>query len=305
MMQNTVSSYRKKIGGLGVKSFTQQYLCALVRDTEVYISNNGSFPTHSLVASIEAATQQTLWLLLQDGKIKETMQVYNKIVNYKVSGRRICTYHDNFATPIAETFTHDHPHCMAKAITTTANIGFMLRDLNHEYIARFADNLLLQDKKVKLLGGQATKNRASLGPTLGEGITNCYKYSLLGQIYLFSNILIEEVKRDTEAVIIVNQNAAIEDKLSRPAYYQQTGIFRGIIAPTKLAACTRSTILQFINDYKIASFYQLIEWRFRRDALEVQPPPQPSALDYKILINDENCFRPQILHTMQQNSENL
>jgi len=156
----------------------------------VYISNNGSFPTHSLVASIEAATQQTLWLLLQDGKIKETMQVYNKIANYKVSGRRICTYHDNFATPIAETFTHDHPHCMAKAITTTANIGFMLRDLNHEYIARFADNLLLQDKKVKLLGGQATKNRASLGPTLGEGITNCYKYSLLGQIYLFSNILI-------------------------------------------------------------------------------------------------------------------
>ncbi len=79
MIQNTVSSYRKKIGGLGVKSFTQQYLCALVRDTEVYISNNGSFPTHSLVASIEAATQQTLWLLLQDGKIKETMQVYNKI----------------------------------------------------------------------------------------------------------------------------------------------------------------------------------------------------------------------------------
>jgi hypothetical protein len=43
----------EKRGGLGLRSFTREYLGALIRDIEVYISNPGSTPTHSLCASIE------------------------------------------------------------------------------------------------------------------------------------------------------------------------------------------------------------------------------------------------------------
>jgi len=295
----------EKIGGLGVKSFTQQYITALIRDIEVYISNEGSLPTHGLIASIEAATQQTMFLLMQDGKIKENLQAHNRVMTYNISRRRTCIYNNNFESPSAENYDYNHPHCMAKAINTTASVGFMLRDLNKEYVARFTDNLLLLDKKVKLLGGQLVKNRATLGPTLGDGTKNCYKYSLLGQIYLFSSILIEEIEKETEVIIIQNRNAAIEQRLTRPAYYKQTGIFSGMIAPTKLAACARKTLLQFKNDYKIASFCRLIEWRCRKDAIHLPHPSQPTYDEYRTIISDNNCFQPQILHTMQQNSENL
>jgi len=41
-----------KRGGFGLKSFTREYTSALLRDTEVYISNEASLPAHALLSSL-------------------------------------------------------------------------------------------------------------------------------------------------------------------------------------------------------------------------------------------------------------
>jgi hypothetical protein len=53
----------EKQGGIGVCSFTKAYVGALLRDTEVYISNTDSDTTHALLSSISEATKQSLWKL--------------------------------------------------------------------------------------------------------------------------------------------------------------------------------------------------------------------------------------------------
>jgi hypothetical protein len=55
-------------GGIGVKSFTMQYISALLRDIEVYITNKGSMPAHALITSLAEATKLSLWILKQDEK---------------------------------------------------------------------------------------------------------------------------------------------------------------------------------------------------------------------------------------------
>jgi len=45
----------EKRGGIGVCSFTQAYVGALLRDIEVYIAEDNSVTGHALLSSIEEA----------------------------------------------------------------------------------------------------------------------------------------------------------------------------------------------------------------------------------------------------------
>jgi hypothetical protein len=55
----------QKWGGIGVKSFTHEYIGALLRDIEVQISNPESLAAHAMCTSIEEATKKELWMLNQ------------------------------------------------------------------------------------------------------------------------------------------------------------------------------------------------------------------------------------------------
>jgi hypothetical protein len=48
---------------------------------------------------------------------------------------------------------------MAKAISATSALGFMLHDLKYEFVSRFIDELLLQDKKAKAIGNVHVKGK--------------------------------------------------------------------------------------------------------------------------------------------------
>jgi len=72
-----------------------------------------------------------------------------------------------------------------------------------------------------------------------------------------------------------------------------------------MSANAREAFQKFKNDYKLCSFYHLIEWRISMNALELTQPVQPQECDYKTIIHDRNVYLPQALLSMQQNSENL
>ncbi len=59
----------EKNGGIGVKCFTKEYVGALLRDLEVFISNPDSTTTVALLSSAEAATNLTLWTLNREQRI--------------------------------------------------------------------------------------------------------------------------------------------------------------------------------------------------------------------------------------------
>jgi hypothetical protein len=102
----------EKLGGLGLRSFTREYVGALLRDIEVYISNENSLPAHALVTSIEEATKQKLWNLFQDNKIPSNTRIYERIQQFHISRRKTLFYHDSFDTPNAEEITYNHTHIM-------------------------------------------------------------------------------------------------------------------------------------------------------------------------------------------------
>jgi len=58
---------------------------------------------------------------------------------------------------------------MEKAIRTTSQLGFMLRDMEYELCSRFVDELLLHDKHAKVLGDTDIPSRAKLSACIGEG----------------------------------------------------------------------------------------------------------------------------------------
>jgi len=150
-------------GGIGVKSFTMQYVGALLCDLEVYLLNDGSMPTHALIASVEAARKNALWKLWQDGKIPSPVSIYETVQKLNIAEKKTLIFQDTADCRSSEVIAYDHPHCMEKAIRTTSAFGFMLRDMNQEFSSRFADNLLLADKKANTLGGPRMTNRAHLG----------------------------------------------------------------------------------------------------------------------------------------------
>lgn len=141
-----------KKGGIGVRSFTGEYLGALLRDIEVYISNDDSLPAHAMLASIEAATVQCKWNLYREGKFPVGTQGETEASAISISGKKVISYFDDVETPLSETITYDFTHTMERAVQTTSRLGFMLRDLDQEFISRFIDELLLKDRNANTLG---------------------------------------------------------------------------------------------------------------------------------------------------------
>jgi hypothetical protein len=159
--------------------------------------------------------------LYPEEKIPEAFDIMNRIKQFHISGKRAMFYQDTFNQPYTEFFTLDHMHIMAKAISTTCALGFILKDLNNEFCARFVDALLLTTKKAKAIGNPLINSRATLGALIGEGNKHFFKYSMMGHIHLFTLILMEEVVEESNVITIINQNAAIEERLSRPALYRR------------------------------------------------------------------------------------
>jgi hypothetical protein len=163
-------------------------------------------------------------------------------------------------------------------------------------LSRFSLSALL-DKKVKTVGSISITNRASLGATIGEGNKHMQKYSMLGHLYLSSQIALEEITRTS--------NTVIQEKLMKPISFKQLDLFTGEVSPSKLAATARKTTRQFKNDYRLCSFCYLVEWRARKEMIEMACLQTPRPSEYKTIIDDNNCFKPCITHSMSQNSANL
>jgi hypothetical protein len=159
----------EKRGGIGIQSITREYVGALLRDIEVYTTNENTLPAHALEARIEEATKQKLWNLKNRSKIPSGTEVLNRILKFPISEKKTLVFQYTFDNLDAEIITYDHTHTMEQAILTTCAYGFMLRDLNHEFVSRFADELLLNDRNAKAIGSPYIDNRASMNAIIGEG----------------------------------------------------------------------------------------------------------------------------------------
>ncbi len=125
---------------------------ALLRDIEVYITNDNSLSAHALIMSVEEAIKQKLWTLNQEGRIPDIPAVQSRISQLTVSRKKTLIYQDTFENPVLEELSFDHKHIMAQAIYTTCAMGFILKDLNHEFCSRFVDDLLLSNKTARTIG---------------------------------------------------------------------------------------------------------------------------------------------------------
>ncbi len=135
----------EKRGGIGVQCFTIEYVGALIRDIEVFITKEDRVTAHALLASIDETKKQSLWKLLCDGKLPTYSSAYSRTNNLHISERRTIKYLQDVEVPISDTISYDHTHTMERAIKTTSSLGFMLRDL--EFCSRFNDELLLKEQK--------------------------------------------------------------------------------------------------------------------------------------------------------------
>jgi len=108
-----------KKGGIGIRSFTREYIGAILRDIEVYISNDQNPTPHALISSIKEATKQNIWNLYRDGKIPNFTTAATKASQISISGKKTLVYYDNAEQPLNEIISFDHVHTMEKAIKTT------------------------------------------------------------------------------------------------------------------------------------------------------------------------------------------
>mgnify|MGYP000966717134 CR=1 FL=1 len=135
--------------------------------------------------------------------------------------------------------TYDHTHVMEWAIRTTCPYGFILRDLKHEFISRFADELLLRDTNAKAVGSQNTAGRARLGACIGEGNSHFLKYSLFLHVYLLLHIIVEEARKEAMANQCNMLDNDIEILLSRKPIYTRLKAFPKEISAVHLATTAR------------------------------------------------------------------
>ena len=75
-------------GGLGVHSFTQEFVGALLKDIEDYISNKNSLTSHALLSSIEEAYNQQLWRLHKDGRVPTNSSAAARANCIHISGKK-------------------------------------------------------------------------------------------------------------------------------------------------------------------------------------------------------------------------
>ncbi len=103
-----------KKGGIGIRSFTREYIGAILRDIEVYISNDQNPTPHALISSIKEATKQNIWNLYRDGKIPNFTTAATKASQISISGKKTLVYYDNAEQPLNEIISFDHVHTMEK-----------------------------------------------------------------------------------------------------------------------------------------------------------------------------------------------
>jgi len=295
----------EKRGGIGIRSFTKEYIAALLRDVEIYTSNEDTLPAHALITSLEEATKQKLWNLKQQSRIPSNSEAFIKIDQFHMSGKKTLMFHETFNNPTEEIILFDHKHSMELAVRNLSALGFLLKDLKYEFPARLTDEVLAKDKWAKAIGNTDISSRASMNAIIGEGNIHFEKYSAIGHVYLFILIIIEEALKDTNGLCRDRINAALEENLGRPSIYRQIAIFSGEISPIKLATAARDAIRKFKNDYKLVGFYNIIEWRrSKRDAeSNILITPRPDQ--YKTLIGQNNFFQPMITNSTHKNSMNL
>jgi len=124
---------------------------------------------------------------------------------------------------------------MEKAIKTTSQLGFVLRDLKNELLARLTDELLLNDKNAKAIASTKCLTRASKNAHIGEGNMNFFMYSILGRIYLLLQVLIEGAKKLVLHASCTSVNYRFEEVLYQPSFCTQVNCFskKKIIAQTR------------------------------------------------------------------------
>jgi hypothetical protein len=288
-----------KKGGIGIKSFTREYIGALLRDIEVYISNDKNPTAHALISSIEEVTKQTIWNLYRDQKIPNYTTAAMKASQTSISGKKTLVYYDNTKQPTNETLSFDHIHTMEKAIKITSQLGFTLRDLNYELLARLTDELLLNDKNAKAIASTKCLTRARRNAHIGEDNIHFFKYSILGHIYLLLQVQIEEAKKLVLHSRDNSLNYRFEQVLYWPSFYIQVNCFSKEISPHKLANCAKTCIRKFKDDYKLGSFYNLMEWRCQKNELEENMCQHPHQQDYMSIIDDTNVYVPSLLYSMR------
>jgi len=295
----------EKRGGLGIRSFTQEYVGALLRDIEVFITNENTSPAHALHASIEAASQQCLWILNQQNILPRIPNLSDRFGRFLVSPKKILHYETSFQEPVYEEVTFMHTHCMDLANKTLSRLGFMLRDLRKEFCSRFIDELLNGDQFAKSVGHPSITNRSKMGACIGKGNTRFLKYSMTGRVNLILHEFFDEVTRSIPSLSPTEINDTLEEKLSRPTTYNTIPLFPREFSALKLASCARLAIDKLKEDYKYYGFYHRIEWRMLRSDIDREVQHQPRRNEYKVIINEDNCFRPNIQESIDLNSRNL
>lgn len=93
--------------------------------------------------------------------------------------------------------------------------------------------------------------------------------------------------------------------MSQRAFYDRLKVFPKEISATKLVNIATDCLRKFKNDYRIGSFFQLIERRCQTDTFSNCYIEKPQPEDYIVLINDDNVFNPSVLSSIQENSEAL
>jgi hypothetical protein len=224
----------EKRRGLGLRSFTREYIGALLRDIEVYITCENSLPAHALMASIEGAAQQNLWIYDQNNMLPALPNFVQQVKRYQISKKKTIYYADTFESPALEETSFNHTHIMAQAITSVSTLGFMLRDLDEELCARIVEEHLLGDQLARSVGDPNTPGRAKLGAFIGEGCKRFYRYSIIGHVYLFLKALIDDTSRNIMTMHRTGLNAILSDKLSRPGIYKEANLFPKEISPIRL-----------------------------------------------------------------------
>jgi hypothetical protein len=99
-----------------VKSFSGEYIGALLWDIEVHISNPDSLTANALFSSIEEANKKQFWMLHQQSRLPTSSSAAEKVQSTHISSRKIILYNNDMNEPTISPIFYDHPHAMEKAI---------------------------------------------------------------------------------------------------------------------------------------------------------------------------------------------
>ena len=293
----------QKRGGIGVKSFTREYIGSLLRDIEVQITNPDSLSAHALCASIEAASQKRLWNLYQESRLPALSTAAETAKDIHISGRKMLSYYNDINDAIESPICYDHPHMMEKAILTLSHLGFMLRDTDQEFISRYADELLLFDKYAKAIGDPSITSRAKLSPIINSGNKHFSKYSMTGHIGLLVSVTFQEATRQISGQS--TNTYTFEQLITREAFHKSLNFFPNEISAIRLSLLAKETLRKFLNDYQIASFINLFEWRQLRENTASSLRPNIPDEAYSIIIDETNAYCPIYTLPMTENSSRL